>query len=308
MKVDPFNYKLIVSSLSNDRLIAAEWSVNDGGEIRKIPFKEGGESFVFLAKDRTLHMRPVVVKLAKEELQDNKKLLSRFFRGAGLQARLHQTIAKGIPDIYETGEFHYVMEFVKGIPILEFVKQNFNWQDTWIRLLGMIQQIHECGIVHRDIKPDNVLVKSDGTPYLLDFGLAKQPDNPSAEITSIGDSLGSPLFQSDLLKEDAAKASYGDDLFSVGRLFWVLNEKRLPSSDAEYNSYLASLNPKPDWAKHYLGCISGQYKTVLQLIKNINGSTEKIVEEKNENLVHVHKDNVSEILRIMKEVGDIFLK
>jgi serine/threonine protein kinase len=267
LKVDPFNYKIIVAELSNDRFAATEWTIQDGNELKKIPFKEGGEAFVFLAKDKSLDMRPVVIKLAKEQVQENKKLLTRFFRGAGLQSRLHKSIS-GIPEIYETGKFHYIMEYIKGITILDYAMRQ-NVDKIFLSFLQIIHNIHECGIIHRDIKPENILVKKDETIYILDFGLAKQVDNPSAEITGIGDSLGSPLFQSDILKEDAAKASFSDDIFCIGRLLWILKEKRTPSSELEYNSYLASMNPKPDWAKYYFGCISGQYKTVLQLIKHL---------------------------------------
>jgi len=264
---DLFNFRTIITDLCDGRFVAQEWQATNVGQKPKA-FREGGESFVFLVQDKSLNMRPAVIKLAKPAIRENKKLLARFFRGAAIEAQLHELVG-GIPDVYETGEFYYIMEYVAGRPLLDYVKslQSFSY-DLIIEILKIIQLMHESGIIHRDIKPDNILVKG-AKPYLLDFGLAKQPDNPSQELTRIGEKLGTPLYQTEMLKEDAAKATYADDLQQVGYLIWVIAEKRVPASEDEYTAYLTMLNPCPDWAKYFFGCISGEYKTALQLIKAI---------------------------------------
>lgn len=253
--ITAFNYKQVVESILPN-FIAEPWPSTDEC------FRVGGESITFFARDKSLDMRPCVIKIANKIVRDDKNNIARFFRGAAIQSKLHNNVI-GIPDIYQASECFYVMQYIRG-------KSLFDGDIAClVKLLLTIHTMHEYGFVHRDIKIENTVVSKNGTPYLLDFGMAKAVDNPSGNLTGIGISLGTPLFQSEQLKKDAAKASFPDDIHQIGCLLWCWFMKRNPQHDEEYLTHLASLPEMPSWSKYYFGCTEGKYKTVLQLANEL---------------------------------------
>lgn len=261
---DSFNYREIVQEITNGRFLAQEWP--DGSA-----FKTGGESFVFFAKDMRLDMREAAIKIAKPAVRETKRLLVRFFRGAAIQAHLHHMQMAGVPDIYETGEFFYVIEFVRGSPLLDFIKEKCTAAPWPIlsRLFRLAHSIHECDIVYRDFKPENILIGKNGEVWLLDYGLAKQREGKNSAITNVGERLGSPLFLTETLSDDAAMANFSDDIQQLGKLLWVCAMGRLPESEMEYNSVVAFADKPFHWSKYYLGSQGGRYKSALAFAREL---------------------------------------
>ena len=138
----------------------------------------GGMAEVYKAVD--LHDdRTVAVKILKDEYADNDDFVRRFRNESKAIAVLsHPNIVK-IYDVGFTEKIQFiVMEYIDGITLKEFMEQQgvLRWKDSVhfiIQVLRALQHAHDRGIVHRDIKPQNIMLFSDGTIKVMDFGIAR---------------------------------------------------------------------------------------------------------------------------------------
>ena len=150
------------------------------------PIGRGGMGVVYLATDLSLE-RPVALKLIAPELTDDKRFRERFFKEPRLAASLdHPNV---IP-IYEAGEsdgqLYLAMRYVEGSDLSTILEQEGTLSPE--RALAILGQIagalgaaHRRGLVHRDVKPANVLLDEDGHAYLTDFGITKQLGRASTD-------------------------------------------------------------------------------------------------------------------------------
>jgi serine/threonine protein kinase len=192
----------------------------------------GGMSTVHKAQDVRLQ-RPVAVKLLAEHLADDATFVSRFQREALSAARLvHPNIVQvfdsGLDP--ETGQHFIVMEYVAGPSMAEVLRDRgiLGVEET----VGIVAQAcqgldyaHRQGVVHRDVKPGNLLQSPDGLVKLADFGIAKAAEQSS--ITQVGSVLGTAAY---LAPEQAQGegATPQSDLYSLGVVTYQLLTGRLP--------------------------------------------------------------------------------
>ncbi|MCW2971161.1 MAG: serine/threonine protein kinase, partial [Solirubrobacterales bacterium] len=192
----------------------------------------GGMSTVHLAMDQRLE-RQVAVKLLAEHLADDPTFVSRFQREAQAAARLvHPNIVQvfdsGEDD--RTGQYFIVMEYIEGSSGAEILRD-----DGWVEVdeaLSIIEQAceglhyaHRHGVVHRDVKPGNLLRAREGEVKLADFGIAKATEQSS--ITQVGSVLGTAAY---LAPEQARGEEAGPraDLYALGVVTYQLISGRLP--------------------------------------------------------------------------------
>src|SRR3984885_7185006 len=151
------------------------------------PLGEGGMGTVYRALDTKLN-RPVAIKVLSDDLAD-AAARRRFQREAQMASSLNHP---HILTVYDVGEFegrqYLVTEFVDGGTLKNWIqRQPRNWEDIAQLLTGVADGLataHQAGILHRDIKPDNILVTTSGYAKLADFGLAKLADaSQPADIT-----------------------------------------------------------------------------------------------------------------------------
>ncbi len=142
---------------------------------------QGGMADVYVAVD-TLLNREVAVKVLRGELSNDPVALLRFQREANASTALSHP---NIVDIYDVGEengYHYiVMEYVRGKDLKQLIAQRgalCKEEAVAImkQLVSAVAEAHRCNIIHRDIKPQNVLIKDDGTLKVVDFGIALAQD------------------------------------------------------------------------------------------------------------------------------------
>jgi serine/threonine-protein kinase len=192
----------------------------------------GGMSTVHLAFDMRLERR-VAVKLLAEHLADDPTFVSRFQREAQAAARLvHPNIVQifdsGLDD--QSGRHFIVMEYIEGCSCAEILRD-----DGWVEVdqaIAIVEQAcaglhyaHRHGVVHRDVKPGNLLRSRDGEVKLADFGIAKATEQSS--ITQVGSVLGTAAY---LAPEQARGEEAGPraDLYALGVVAYQLISGRLP--------------------------------------------------------------------------------
>jgi serine/threonine protein kinase len=192
----------------------------------------GGMSTVHLALDERLE-RQVAVKLLAEHLADDPTFVSRFQREAQAAARLvHPNIVQVFDSGQDdsTGQYFIVMEYIEGQSCAEILRD-----DGWLEVdesISIIDQAceglhyaHRHGVVHRDVKPGNLLRAREGDVKLADFGIAKATEQSS--ITQVGSVLGTAAY---LAPEQARGEEAGPraDLYALGVVTYQLISGRLP--------------------------------------------------------------------------------
>ena len=199
----------------------------------------GGMGAVYLAEQLRPVRRKVAIKIIRPEL-DNQNVIRRFHQEQRTLALMdHPNIARVLDaSVTESGVSYFVMELVSGTPILEYCEKEMIDVNQRLRLFvdvcQAIQHAHQKGIIHRDVKPSNVLITvREGVPVVkvIDFGIAKAFTEEDAEttspgntlITQLGEFLGTPQYMS------PEQASMGElpvdtrtDIYSLGTLLYVL--------------------------------------------------------------------------------------
>ncbi|MHC5027490.1 MAG: protein kinase domain-containing protein [Planctomycetota bacterium] len=190
----------------------------------------GGMGVVYLARDTRLE-RDVAIKALPPDLADDAGRLARFEREARLLASLnHPNVATihGLEELH--GRKYLVLEYVAGESLTGFVNRTPSWRkciEAAAAVADGLAAAHDSGVVHRDIKPDNVLFTKDGLAKLLDFGIATpvashDADDPSEDATrSIGTSPGAVTGTPGYMSPEQVRGQPVDtrsDIFSFGCL------------------------------------------------------------------------------------------
>lgn len=191
---------------------------------------EGGMADVYLAIDTILN-REVAVKVLRGELSKDPVTLLRFQREANAVSKLNHP---NVVDVYDVGEYdgkHYiVMEYIRGRTLKQLISQRGALHqeeavNIMIQLTSAVQHAHENSIIHRDIKPQNVLVKDDGTVKITDFGIALAHD--TVQLTQTDAVLGSAHYL-------APETTRGEtptnqvDIYALGIVFYELLSGNVP--------------------------------------------------------------------------------
>lgn len=190
----------------------------------------GGMANVYLAHCRLLN-RNVAVKILKSEFVNDKEFLERFNKEAQVAATISSPHIVNVYDVGHDGDIHYiVMEYVEGQTLKEYIDANgmLSWQETVeyaIQICSALDRAHKNGIIHRDIKPQNIILTNDGVLKVTDFGIARAATN---ETTNMGEStMGSVHYFS----PEQARGGYTDaksDLYSLGIVMYELITGILP--------------------------------------------------------------------------------
>jgi serine/threonine-protein kinase len=191
----------------------------------------GGMGTVYLGSHILLD-RKVAIKVL-ENADATERALARFRREVRLSASLTHPNTIEIYDFGRTeeGTFFYVMEFVDGISLEQLVGY-YGRQPAerviylMLQICGSISEAHQTGMVHRDIKPANVLLTSRSGVHdlvkVLDFGLAKQIDQESMQLTRVDSLTGTPLYMAPESIRDASAADVLSDIYSIGAVGYTL--------------------------------------------------------------------------------------
>ena len=223
---------------------------------------KGGMGDVYKALHRKME-RTVALKVINHGLVRKPEAVNRFHREVKTAAQLSHSNIVTAYDADQAGEFHFmVMEHVDGVNLAQTVKEHGALPVAeacdFVRQAAIgLQHAHELGMVHRDIKPHNLMVSADGTIKILDFGLASLAPEVLAdgdaveargELTSAGSIMGTPDFISPEQAKDAREADIRSDIYSLGATLYFLLSGRPPFPEGSVVQKLknhAEFEPEP---------------------------------------------------------------
>ncbi len=216
-------------------------------EIREI-IGVGGMAVVYKAYD-CIEDRIVAVKILKEEYISNEEFITRFKNESKAIAVLnHPNIVK-VYDVSFGDLIQYiVMEYVDGITLKQYIErqQNLRWKDAvylTIQVLRALQHAHDKGIVHRDVKPQNIMLLSDGTIKVTDFGIARFARSEHKTMTD--KAIGSVHY----ISPEQARGELTDekaDIYSVGVMLYEMLTGQLPfEADSAVSVAIMQLQQDP---------------------------------------------------------------
>src|SRR5437764_4631500 len=222
---------------------------------------EGGMARVYLAS-REGDDEPLVVKILRREVLSNTTALQRFMEEYALVQRLESRHVARIFDHGNSGEYTYlVMEFFEGGDLNKRLSGAALDPGEALRifreLMFALGDIHEKGILHRDLKPQNLMFRQDGTLAILDFGIAKHID--AVDRTRHGEVLGTPRYMSPEQVQGRA-LDLRTDIYSAGVLLYqMLTGRHLFEGDTAVEVALHHLNTPPPALPEHLQ----QYQRLL---------------------------------------------
>ena len=208
----------------------------------------GGMAYVYKAYDR-VEGRWVAIKILKEEFSNNSDFLRRFRNESKAIAVLnHPNIVK-VYDVSFGDQIQYiVMEFIDGITLKEYIEQEgtIRWQEAvhfTTQILMALECAHEKGIIHRDIKPQNIMLLQDGSIKVADFGIARFLQSETQTMTD--KAIGSVHY----IAPEQARGDYitdKADIYSVGVMLYEMLTGKLPFvADNAVSVALMQLQAKP---------------------------------------------------------------
>ena len=193
-----------------------ETKLGDRYELEK-ELGRGGMGVVYLARDKQLD-RKVALKFLGSLVDQSEEYKQRFVREARSAAKINHPNIVSIYDISASdGKAYIAMEYVEGANLKQYLGQRKKLPireavNIITQALGALNAIHEAGIIHRDIKPDNIVIAKGGLVKVMDFGLAKAEDN---RITRGNVIMGTPAYMSPE-QAQGKEADARSDVYSIG--------------------------------------------------------------------------------------------
>lgn len=213
--------------LNSENLVGM--TLNDRYEVLE-KIGTGGMAIVYKTHDNVLD-RDVAIKVLRENFELESAVVSNFIKEARSSASLVHNNVVSVYDVCECDGINYmVMELVDGITLKEYIKKNprLPWQeacDFAIQIGQGIQAAHERNIIHRDIKPQNIIVDTTGTLKVTDFGIAKAVEGDKAIVG--GTAMGSVHY----ISPEQARGGFTDyrsDIYSMGVVLYEMLAGRVP--------------------------------------------------------------------------------
>ena len=253
---------------------------------------EGGMAVVYKAKDRLLN-RYVAIKILRPEFTQDEQFLESFKRESQAAAGLQHPNIVSIYDVGRTGNINFiVMELVDGRPLSDLIKEKGRLDykttiDIAKQMASALSIAHKHQIIHRDVKPHNIMITSDGVAKLTDFGIARAVSNATM-VADTSKIIGSVHYFS----PEQARGAYVDersDIYSLGIVMFEMLTGRVPF-DGE--------TPVEVALKH----INEDVPSPAKLVPGIPPALDKIVLKATDKYQTERYKSVDEMLEALKNV------
>jgi serine/threonine-protein kinase len=194
---------------------------------------KGAMATVFKARQESLD-RIVAIKVLPKRMNDNKEFVERFYKEGRAAARLsHNNIVQAYDVGYSPDGFHYFsMEYIEGKTLYDIMQppplgegrafSEAEALDITIQICDALAHAHERGLIHRDVKPKNIILTKDNVAKLTDLGLARAIDDKSAAESEAGKAYGTPYYISPEQIRGEVDIDYRTDIYSLGATMYHL--------------------------------------------------------------------------------------
>ncbi|MBF0431899.1 MAG: protein kinase [Fibrobacteria bacterium] len=252
----------------------------------------GGMGKVYLGIDVRLE-RQVAIKLLRPEVSMDEEFLKRFHHEVKISAKLEHPNIIPIFSVDQVSSFNFfVMKYVEGVPLSVQIKRGITMEEIQYvtrDAANALAYAHSQGVIHRDIKPDNIIISQDGDTYLMDFGVAKAISG--TRLTGAGRSIGTPKYMSP--EQIRGKAVDGrNDIYSMGIVIYEMLVGQGPFSGDNTSMMYKHVHEEPDftiledkqippiWTKVLKKCLAkdatDRYNSADEIITELNEGKEPI--------------------------------
>ncbi len=251
---------------------------------------QGAMAVVFKAKQLSLD-RIVAIKVLPKRLSDNPEFVERFYKEGRAAARLNHPHIVQAFDVGESSGYHYfVMEFIDGQTVYELLGPDKPTDEKEaIRVILQTAQAlghaHRVGLVHRDVKPKNIMLTKEGIVKLADMGLAREVDDYAAATAEAGRAYGTPYYISPEQIRGEINIDFRADIYSLGATFYHMVAGRVPydgtTPSSVMHKHLKEALIPPDHLNQKLSSGVGEIIEVM-MAKNADDrypSTDELIED-----------------------------
>ena len=234
---------------------------------------EGGMGTVYKGRERESG-KIVAVKLVSPQMAKNPVFLQRFEKEYNAARSLdHPNVVRALDYGTAAGRPYLVMEFVDGESLGQrLVRDGRLPEAEAVRLIGQVaqalQKAHRQGLIHRDVKPDNVMVTRDGEAKLADLGLVKELET-DINLTRTGRGLGTPHFMAPEQFKNAKNADARCDIYSLGATLYMLVTGKMPfQSSGPLDAWMKKMNNELIPPRQINADLSARVDAVIQRAMN----------------------------------------
>ncbi len=193
----------------------------------------GAMAIVYKAQQLSLN-RTVAIKVLPQRFTENPEYVERFYKEGRAAAKLNHNNIVQAYDVGEAGGYHYfVMEYVEGKTLYDdlFAGKVFSEEEALnivIQVAHALAHAHACGLIHRDVKPKNIMINTAGVVKLADMGLARETTDIKAAQTEAGKAYGTPYYIAPEQIRGELDIDGRADIYGLGATFYHLVTGRVP--------------------------------------------------------------------------------
>ncbi len=298
--------------LTRTQLARIRRSIEESRPAQRIPgfqilekLGAGAMATVFKARQISLD-RLVAIKVLPKRLSENPEYVERFYKEGKAAAKLnHRNIVQAI-DVGEAGGYHYfVMEYVKGKTVYDDLAAGKVYSekealDIVCQIADALEHAHSCGLIHRDVKPKNVMLTEDGVAKLADMGLAREAADEEAAQMEAGRAYGTPYYIAPEQIRGEIDIDFRADIYSLGAMFYHMVTGKVPfeapTPSAVMHKHLKEQLVPPDHLNKSLSVgVAEVIEVMMAKDRNTRYSSVKLLKEDLESIrqgeppLHAHK-------------------
>ncbi len=193
----------------------------------------GAMATVFKARQINLD-RLVAIKVLPKRMSDNREFVERFYKEGKAAAKLNHPNVVGAFDVGESNGYHYfVMEYVEGVTVFDRLDRGEAYPERealqlTIQICKALVHAHQLGLIHRDVKPKNIMITPQGIAKLADMGLAREASDQAAAMAEAGKAYGTPYYISPEQIRGELDIDARADIYSLGATLYHMVTGRVP--------------------------------------------------------------------------------